>query len=197
MKHEIIRTERLVVRPFTSQDIDALYAIYSDPVVMKFVPVYPFTAREQAQAFLRDPVFKEYENGRGMWYAVCRTEDNIPFGYIAADLTEPYDIGWGMRSSFWHHGYMTEAVHAVLDEIRRQQAVPYLTATHDVNNPASGRLMQRLGFRYEYTYAEQWQPKNYPVIFRMYELNLTAPQDFVYQGYWEKFPMHLKEHMEE
>ena len=46
--------------------------------------------------------------------------------------------------SFWGHGYATEAALAVLDFVR-EQGVLYVTATHDVNNPASGRVMQRLG----------------------------------------------------
>ena len=50
----------------------------------------------------------------------------------------------------------------------------YITATHDVNNPRSGRVMQAIGMRYCYSYEELWQPKNFPVIFRMYQLNLDG-----------------------
>ena len=40
---------------------------------------------------------------------------------------------------------------------------------------------------YRYSYKEQWQPKNLPVIFRMYQLNLNGNNDFVYKKYWDMF----------
>ena len=45
---------------------------------------------------------------------------------------------------------------------------PYITATHDVNNPRSGKVMQAIGMKYQYSYEEYWQPKLYLVTFRMY-----------------------------
>lgn len=62
---------------------------------------------------------------------------------------------------------------------------PYITATHDVNNPASGGVMRNIGMRYRCTYREQWQPKDIPVFFRrMYQLNFDG-SDFVYRKYWD------------
>ena len=53
----------------------------------------------------------------------------------------------------------------------KQTGIPYITATHDVNNPRSGKVMQALGMKYQYSYEELWQPKNFLVTFRMYQLN--------------------------
>lgn len=39
--------------------------------------------------------------------------------------------------------------------------------------------------RYQYSYKEQWQPKNIPVIFRMYQLNLDDQNKRVYRAYWD------------
>ena len=44
--------------------------------------------------------------------------------------------------------------------------------------------MKRIGMSYRYSYKELWQPKNFPVIFRMYQLNLDGEQDRVYRKYW-------------
>ena len=41
----------------------------------------------------------------------------------------------------------------------KKDGIPYITATHDINNPRSGRVMKRLGMKYQYSYEEQWQPK--------------------------------------
>ncbi len=44
----------------------------------------------------------------------------------------------------------------IRDIILRQDGIPYITATHDKNNPRSGDVMRRLGMKYCYSYEEQW-----------------------------------------
>ena len=51
---------------------------------------------------------------------------------------------------------------------------PFLTATHDVNNPRSGAVMRKLGMRYAYSYREHWMPKDISVVYRMYQINLDG-----------------------
>ena len=53
--------------------------------------------------------------------------------------------------------------------------------------------MEKLSMRYCYTYREQWQPKDIPVDFRMYQLNLDGEEGRVYRGYWEKYPHFIEE----
>ena len=77
---------------------------------------------------------------------------------------------------------MTRAVAAQAE----RDGVPYITATHDVKNPRSGGVMKALGMRYQYTYQEQWQPKNILVDFRLYQLNLDGNENRVYRKYWEQ-----------
>ena len=45
--------------------------------------------------------------------------------------------------------------------------------------------MRRLGMRYRYSNKEQWQPKNFPVTFRMYQLNFDGRDQNVYRKYWD------------
>ena len=56
----------------------------------------------------------------------------------------------------------------------KKDGLPYITATHDRNNPRSGNVMQKVGMEYCYSYEEQWQPKDFPVVFRMYQLTLMV-----------------------
>ncbi len=62
------------------------------------------------------------------------------------------------------------------------QGLPYVTATHDRENPKSGRVMQKLGMHYCYSYTERWQPKDREVVFRLYQLDLNGGPHPVYQG---------------
>lgn len=75
----------------------------------------------------------------------------------------------------------------------RADGVPFVTATHDVNNPASGYVMRAVGMKYMYSYEELWQPKNFKVIFRMYQLNLDRDASRIYRKYWEMYPNHFIE----
>ena len=63
-----------------------------------------------------------------------------------------------------------------------------MTATHDRENPKSGRVMQKLGMRYCYSYTEQWKPKGFEVVFRLYQLDLNGGPHPVYKVYRERYP---------
>ena len=96
-----------------------------------------------------------------------------------------------MLEKHWNQGIITEACCAVIAHARLD-GLSYLTATHDVNNVFSGCVMKKLGMTYKYTYQEQWMPKNYPVMFRMYQINLKSNQD-TYMEYWNKSEVKLIE----
>ena len=82
-------------------------------------------------------------------------------------------MGYALARRFWRCGYTREAGAALIKQLRRDGA-PYVTATHDRNNPRSGHVMRALGMLYCYSYEEQWQPKDFPVVFRLYQLNLDG-----------------------
>ena len=118
--------------------------------------------------------------------------DNVPIGYINVSLGEAHDLGYGLRQEFWHNGIVTEAGKAVIERVKRD-GIPYITATHDRENPRSGGVMIQLGMHYQYSYEEQWQPKDILVTFRMYQLNLDGKHDRVYKQYWENSAVHYTE----
>ena len=78
----------------------------------------------------------------------------------------------------------------------RKAGIPYITATHDVRNPRSGEVMKRLGMTYRYSYEEQWQPKNKRVVFRLYQRNFDGREDRTYAKYWDLYPVHFIERIE-
>ena len=176
-------TERLVLRRFTPDDLPAIYQIYSDPETNRFLPWFALTSYAEAERFYERHCAAVYRQARGYCYAVCLKSDNVPIGDVHVGTDEGFDFGYALRQPFWHRGIATEAAHAVLERLRLD-GIPYVTATHDVNNPRSGAVMQRLGMRYQYSYREQWQPKDIPVIFRMYQLNFDGSAR-VFRKYWD------------
>lgn len=134
----------------------------------------------------------KYLEASSYYYAICLKSDGIPIGYINASLNGSYDLGYGLRKEFWHRGIATEAGRAVIAQLKKD-GIPYVTATHDINNPRSGEVMKRIGMRYQYSYEEQWQPKDILVTFRMYQLNLDGNDSRVYQEYWDDSTVHFVE----
>ena len=101
-------------------------------------------------------------------------------------------MGYGLRKGFWNRVIVTKAGRWVLEQLKID-GVPFITATHDVNNPRSGAVMKKLGMTYQYSYIEYWKPKGFLVTFRMYPLNLDGQTDRVSQGHWDRYPVHFVE----
>lgn len=183
MNTPALTTKRLILRKFAGNDIEALYKIFSDEEVNQFLPWFPLTTVEDARVFYKKQFESKDREQCSYHYAVCLKEDNYPIGYVNVGTDDGYDFGYGLRKEFWHRGIATEAGRAVIRQLTKD-GIPYITATHDINNPRSGEVMKRLGMTYRYSYEEQWQPKDFLVIFRMYQLNLDGNESRIYKKYW-------------
>ncbi len=179
-----IETQRLILRKFTQNDIEALYLILADEEVNTFLPWFPLKDLEEARRFFEARYAANYEKPQAYAYAICLKEDDIPIGYIKVDMDESHDFGYGLRKEFWHRGIVTEAAKAIVAQVKKD-GLPYITATHDVNNPRSGGVMRQVGMQYQYSYEEQWQPKDILVTFRMYQLNFDEKDKRVFKKYWD------------
>lgn len=192
MNTPTLETKRLLLRKFTVNDIEAMYKIYSDEEVNKFLPWFPLRSLEETRLFFEERYASKYAQPQAYAYAVCLKKDNIPIGYINVDMEEHHDFGYGLRKEFWYQGIMTEAGKAVVAQVKKD-GLPYITATHDRNNPRSGGVMKNVGMKYQYSYEEQWKPKDILVTFRMYQLNFDEREDRVYQKYWDNSNIHFIE----
>ncbi len=181
-----LETDRLILRKFENGDMEALYQILKDKEINTFLPWFPVKNIEETKNFYE----KQFADGR-YHFAIC-LKDNYPIGYIKADTDDSYDFGYALRKEFWHRGIVTEAGRVLIAQLKRD-GIPYITATHDRNNPRSGGVMRQVGMKYCYSYEEWWQPKNILVTFRMFQLNLDGQEDRVYQKYWKLYNNHFVE----
>jgi RimJ/RimL family protein N-acetyltransferase len=141
------RTERLLLRPGWAQDAPALFAGIADEGIIRNLASapWPYTLAD-AEAFLerdRDPaepallIFRRTMGAPelvGMIGFGRRPDGELEFGY------------WIARRH-WGRGYATEAGKALIANARESLRVPTLHAGHFIDNPASGRVLQKLGFR--------------------------------------------------
>ena len=192
----MLNTQRLIIRKFNIDDTKSLFSILSDEEVNKYLPWFPFKSLEDTKNHLVNFYLKTNDNNNFYRYAVYLKENNIPIGYIHFENNnDNNDFGYGLKKEYWNKGIITEAAKTVIEELKRNN-VKYITATHDRNNIASGEVMKKIGMTYKYSYEELWQPKNFLVVFRMYQLNLDNNKDRVYKGYLEKYSNHFIEYIE-
>jgi [ribosomal protein S5]-alanine N-acetyltransferase len=187
-----IETERLILRKFTSEDAEAFFLIMKDKEVNKFLPWLPLATLDEAEKNLQKNYLSSYEQPSGYKYAICLKSDNIPIGYVNLSNDDSHDLGYGLRKEFWRKGIVTEACKVVVERLRKAGFL-YITATHDVNNPRSGDVMKKIGMTYQYSYEEQWKPKDILITFRMYQLNFNKQGCEIYRKYWNKYPIHFIE----
>lgn len=181
-----METRRLILRRFEENDIEAIYVLFSDTEVNTFLPWYPIKDMNEAKNF-----FKKRLKDKKYCFAICLNDD-YPIGYVHAEDDGSHDFGYALRKEYWRQGIVSEASIAVIGLLKKD-GIPYITATHDKNNPRSGAVMKRIGMKYCYSYKEQWQPKDFPVIFRMYQLNFDEQKNRVYQKYWNLYDEHFIE----
>lgn len=193
MNTPTIKTERLILRKFTEADLEALFLILKDEKVNQFLPWFPVQTLAETKRFYEERYARVYQQTYGYAYAICLKNDDVPIGYIKVDMDDSHDLGYGLRQDFWHLGIVSEAAQAIVEQVRKD-GLPYITATHDVNNPRSGQVMKNIGMSYCYSYQEQWQPKNILVTFRMYQLNFDE-QVKIYKKYWDMYDHHFIENV--
>lgn len=139
------RTERLLLRPGWAEDANALARAIADEQVVRNLSTAPWPYLQQdAEAFLaspRDPVMPSF--------LIAERTDGDPRLIGACGLgrrpSGSVELGYWIARAHWGRGFATEAGRALID-IARTLKLPRLEASHFIDNPASGRVLEKLGF---------------------------------------------------
>jgi RimJ/RimL family protein N-acetyltransferase len=139
------RTPRLLLRPGFPEDAPALAGAIADEAIVRNLAVvpWPYTLRD-AEAFLaspRDPVLPSF--------LIFERTDAAPHFVGACGLARrpsgSVEMGYWIACNFWGRGIATEACSALI-EIAATLGLHSLEAGHLLDNPASGRVLEKLGF---------------------------------------------------
>ena len=148
-----IETHRLILRPFRLEDAEDMFSGWaSDPEVTRFLTWPPHKSADLTRMLLEDWV-PRYENGDYFNWAIELKETGRVIGNISVvslnEYIEAGDIGYCMSRAYWGRGIMPEALRAVMDYLFDTVKLSRITASHDVNNPNSGRVMAKAGMKKE------------------------------------------------
>jgi RimJ/RimL family protein N-acetyltransferase len=141
------RTPRLLLRPAWPEDAPALHAAIADERIVRNLAQAPWPyAPADAEAFVRrersaqEPCSLIFLRTNG----APRLIGNIGFGRMANGETE---FGYWIAPAYWGLGFATEAGRAALANARDTLRLRRVVAGHFLDNPASGRVLRKLGFQ--------------------------------------------------
>jgi ribosomal-protein-alanine N-acetyltransferase len=148
MSSFVLRTPRLVLRPWRDADDDAFSAMFSDPAVMEFLPA---ASRAEIDAFIQRIKAHFAEHGFG-WWAV-EVPGVAPFiGYVGltvprfdAHFMPAVEVGWRLASAHLGQGYATEGARAALEFGFTQLGLDEIVSFTVPANTRSLRVMERIG----------------------------------------------------
>lgn len=148
----MIKTERLLLRPFDCNDLDIVMELYCDDEIMKYMP-YPVLDREGARDLLNRFVTGwEIDPQINYEMAVILRETDETIG--RAEITRYFEedsamIGWVLKKSAWGKGYATEIANALIKYCFCELQIHRAFALCHPDNTASWKVMEKCGMHRE------------------------------------------------
>lgn len=151
-KIPIIETARLILRPFDIADAAEVMRLAGDRAIADTTANIPHPYKEgMAEQWIAKHA-EIFEKDQGITWAVTRREDGALLGAISLmGMIKGHqaELGYWIGKPYWKEGYCTEAGRAVLRYAFQEVALCRVHASHFTRNPASGRVMQKIGMRHE------------------------------------------------
>ncbi|WP_085909186.1 GNAT family N-acetyltransferase [Kiloniella majae] len=156
-----LMTERLILRPFSSEDGDILFQLYGNDQVMAIRKIGTQT-RQESDSQLAIITDHWQRRGFGLW-AVFDRKSQAFMGECGLreenetdDMpdSEMIELSYGLLPEFWGGGLATEAARAVLDFGREKLGMKKIHAFAQKKNAASLHILSKFGFQHEYDFDE-------------------------------------------
>ncbi len=145
-----METKRLIIDELKKEDKEDYFNNISHD--RKVLETFICTYQESLDKF----DFEPYLNRKGI-LAIRLKENGKLIGILTEFLTDgkTVEIGYGIGSSYWNNGYVTEAVEAFIPYLFKERGFDTVYASCFIDNPASKRVMEKVGMTYSHTnYAE-------------------------------------------
>lgn len=139
-------SDRLRLRRFRADDDRAIHEVYGDPEVMRHVAYCRAASPAESAEMVADYVRHQEEHGYAFWVIEERATGTVigDAGFEARD--EGAEFGYTLARAWWGRGLATEAGRLCVSAAFRDLGLPLLTAVVDPRNPASSRVLDKLGF---------------------------------------------------
>jgi RimJ/RimL family protein N-acetyltransferase len=173
---KVLETERLVLRRFDPDDAQFILELVNDPDWLRFIGDKSVRNLEDARGYLqKGPMDMYARHGFGL-YCVELRSDATPIGMcglLKRDTLADVDIGFAFLPRFRSQGYAREAALATLAYGADVLGLKRIVATTTPDNDASGRLLGKIGLRFERMFAVPGEDREV----RLYGCSLPAMPD--------------------
>lgn len=158
-----IPTPRLILRPFTSADAPDIARLAADfPIADMTLSIpHPYTLADADAWLTKLP--ESYAAGTNLPLAITLATTRELVGTIGLEVAKPHhraELGYWIGTPYWNRGYATEAATAMLAFGFTPLNLTRITAHHFARNPASGRVLQKIGMTCEGTlrqHIRKWE----------------------------------------
>lgn len=146
-----LETERLILRPFREEDVDAMTALFGNPDFMRF-SLGVYTERKQTVAFIEKVMGWDRASMPSQFALVLRGRDAL-IGYCGffhhPEVPEEIEIGYRLHPDYWNRGLITEAARAVCNHAFADLKLPRVISLVHPENVPSRRVAEKNGMRVE------------------------------------------------
>ena len=147
-----LKTKRLRLRQANMGDAADLFEYSKDPKVAQHVLCEAHRNINETKRYIRY-LIKQYRGGYPSTFVIEYVEKNKVIGTIGfswvEDVNKAAEIGYSLNREYWNKGIMTEALKAVLEYAFTELNLNRVEAQHELSNPSSGRVLEKVGMKYE------------------------------------------------
>jgi RimJ/RimL family protein N-acetyltransferase len=159
--HVYLETERLTLREFTEDDAERLFALDTDPDVMRYIGPFMPKSVDESRAKIRSWIEKYYSAGRGLgvWAAIekstgeflgwfcLRPGSDWVFAHLSGWGPDDLEMGYRLHKAAWGKGYATEASRAIVRKAFTELDAKRIVSSALLSNVASWRVMEKVGLK--------------------------------------------------
>ena len=152
---ELLETPHLILRRIGEDDAEAIFENYaSDPEVTRYLSWPTHTSIDHARDYTRYGV-KAWEEGTEYIWIIER-EGELLGGLSFGVRGHRAILGYVLRRDAWNQGFMTEAVGTLVDWLQKEPSIQRIEARCAIDNPASARVLEKLGLEHEGVLRAYW-----------------------------------------
>lgn len=154
MKQPTLQSRRLLLRPFSLDDASTVQELAGDYAIADTTLMIPHPYEDgMAEQWISEHSVK-FEEGMLVAFAIVLRETSQLVGAVSLTVDKDQhkaELGYWVGKPFWNRGYATEAARLIVEYGFDQLQLNRISSRYLVRNPASGRVMQKIGMVHEGT----------------------------------------------
>ncbi len=152
-----LSTERLILRPFHLGDAPRVQELAGEKAIASTTLNIPHPYEDGMAEDWIETHAEAFEKGESVTFAIVLKQENALIGAVGLDVNAAHDraeLGYWIGVPYWNNGYASEAARAVLEYGFVERKLNRIYASHLTRNPASGRVMRKIGMTHEASFRE-------------------------------------------